>query len=248
MIARKKQGNTLKYSFWSHFHHMIDITKFGNEKIVERLDFYSSVDDFFEKNFLLANIPEKYFKFSFDSIRDKIETIELNIEQVKKIEKYINSIDKAAEEGIGLYISGSHGVGKTAIAIIILKIAIQHYYSSFFSRSNEIIDFVRSGWKSEEKKAYWTYIVNNCVFFVIDDIGRLFSQINDAERANIDEIFTKRDDANLCTIITSNHPLETNKDLLGDALYSSFKERLIEVKLLGEDYRNIIGESLLDKL
>ncbi|MDD5650321.1 MAG: ATP-binding protein [Candidatus Nanoarchaeia archaeon] len=248
MISRKKQESPRRHEFWSHFHHMVDISKFGNEKIVERLDFYSSVDDFFEKNFLLANIPEKYFKFDLETIRNKVETIESNIDQIKKIEKYINSVDKAAQEGIGLYISGSHGVGKTAIAIIILKIAIEHYYSAFFSRSAEIIEFVRAGWKNEDKKAYFTYVVNNCKFFVIDDIGRLFSQINDAERANIDEIFTKRDDSDLCTIITANHPLETNKDLLGEALYSNFKERLIEVKLLGEDYRNIIGESLLDRL
>lgn len=246
MINRKQ--NSLKHEFWSHFHKMIDLSRFANDKIIERLGYYSSVDDFFEKNFLLANIPEKYFKFELDMIRDKIETIESNIEQIKKIEKYIGSIEKAAKEGIGLYISGSHGVGKTAIAIIILKIAIEHYYPAFFSRSTEIIDIVRSGWKNEDKKAYLSYVVNNCIFFVIDDIGRLFSQTSDAERANIDEIFTKRDDSNLCTIITSNHPLETNKDLLGEAIYSNFKERLIEVKLIGEDYRNIIGDSLLERL
>lgn len=248
MIIRKNQETSPKFEFWTHFHRMIDLSRFANDKIVERLGRYSSVDNFFEKNFLLANIPEKYFKFSFDTIRDKIETIESNIDQIKKIEKYINSIEKASQEGIGIYISGSHGVGKTAIAIIILKIAIEHYHSAFFSRSTEIIDLVRSGWKNDDKKAYFSYVVNNCKFFVIDDIGRLFSQITDAERANIDEIFTKRDDSNLCTIITSNHPLETNRDLLGEAIYSNFKERLIEVKLLGEDYRNIIGESLLDKL
>jgi len=245
MISRK---NSNKQEFWSHFHHMLDISRFGNEKILERLEQYSSVKNFFEKNYLLANIPEKYFKFEFEIIRDKIETIESNVEQIKKVEKFINSIEKAEKEGIGLYIAGSHGVGKTAIAIIILKTAILHYFSAFFSRSTEVVDFVRSGWKNEEKKAYWTYVVNNCKFFVIDDIGRLFSQISDSERANIDEIFTKRDDANLCTIITANHSLETNKDLLGEALYSNFKERLIEIKLLGEDYRNIIGESLINKL
>jgi len=248
MIVRKKQSQSMKHEFWSHFHHMLDMSKFGNEKILERLNRYSSVEDFFEKNYLLANIPEKYFDFDIDVIRDKIETIESNIDQIKNIEKYLNSIDKAAKEGIGLYISGSHGVGKTAIAIIILKKAIQNYFPSFFSRSNELIDFARSGWKNEEKKMYWTYIVNNSVFFVIDDIGRLFSQISDSERISIDEIFTKRDDSNLCTIITANHSLEANKDLFGDALYSNFKERLIEIKLIGEDYRNIIGESLLDKL
>jgi len=231
MINRKNQDSSQKHEFWSHFHHMLDISVYGNEKIFERLNHYSSVNNFFEKNFLLANIPEKYFDFELDKIRDKIETLEPNIEQINKIEKYIDLIDNAAKKGTGLYISGSHGVGKTAIAIIILKTAIKHYYPSFFSRSTEIIE-----------------LVNNSIFFVIDDIGRLFSEISDYERSNIDSIFTKRDDSNLCTIITANHSLETNKDLLGDSLYSNFRERLVEVKLLGEDYRNIIGQCLLDRL
>ena len=248
MINRKNQDSSQKHEFWSHFHHMLDISVYGNEKIFERLNHYSSVNNFFEKNFLLANIPEKYFDFELDKIRDKIETLEPNIEQINKIEKYIDLIDNAAKKGTGLYISGSHGVGKTAIAIIILKTAIKHYYPSFFSRSTEIIEFVRDGWKNEDKKAYWSYVVNNSIFFVIDDIGRLFSEISDYERSNIDSIFTKRDDSNLCTIITANHSLETNKDLLGDSLYSNFRERLVEVKLLGEDYRNIIGQCLLDRL
>ncbi|MDD5649696.1 MAG: ATP-binding protein [Candidatus Nanoarchaeia archaeon] len=247
MILRKR-NSSVKYNFWSHFHKMIDISAFGNEKIIDKLNNYSSIENFIEKNYLLANIPEKYFNFEFSTIKDKIETTERNTEQIKNIEKYINSIDKAAENGIGLYLSGSHGVGKTALAIIILKTAINNYFSSFFSRSTEIVEFIRSGWKNDDKKAYFSYVVNNCKFFVIDDIGRLFDQISKSERANIDEIFTKRDDSNLCTIITANHPLEVNKDLLGDALYSNFKERLIEIKLLGEDYRSIIGQSLLGKL
>lgn len=249
MISRKQ--SSLKEEFWSHFHQMLDLCRFGNEKIFERLNRYSSIDNFFEKNYLLSNIPEKYFGFELSLIRDKIETIESNIEQINIIERYINSIislGNVVKKGTGLYISGTHGVGKTALAIIILKTAIQHYYPSFFSRSTEILQLVRDGWKNEDKKAYLSYVVNNSTFFVIDDIGRLFSEISEAERSNIDDIFLKRDDANLCTIITANHPLETNRDLLGDALYSNFRERLIEVKLLGEDYRNIIGESLLDKL
>ena len=63
MINRKNKGNSQKHEFWSHFHHMLDISKDGNEKILERLDCYSSINNFFEKNFLLANIPEKYFDF-----------------------------------------------------------------------------------------------------------------------------------------------------------------------------------------
>jgi DNA replication protein DnaC len=248
MINRKKRNKTQKQQFWDHFHHLREISRFGNENIIEHLDDYSSITHFFEKNFLLSNIPEKYYSFEFESIRDHLELSENNIKQLEATKQYIDSIDKVCEKGVGLYIHGPHGVGKTALSAIILMNAIKHYYSSFFCRSTEIVNFARSGWKSDEKKAYWSYVVNNSLFFVIDDIGRLFTSVNEAERTYVDEIFTKRDDSNLCTIITSNHSLEDNRDLYGEALYSSFKERLIEIKFLGEDYRNIINNSLYDKL
>lgn len=246
MINRKNQ--TKKYKFWSHFHTMLDISKTGNEKISERLSFFSSVDDFTEKNYLLANIPEKYFDLDFSPIKDKLLKSNNTIEEIEKFEKYYNAIDKAAEKGIGLYIYGSHGVGKTSLAIILLKIAIQKYYSAFFSTSNEALEFMRAGWKNEDKKFFWTYVINNCKFFVIDDIGRLFSQFNEGEKTNINDSFIKRDNSNLCTIMTANHSLDQNRDLLGEALYSNFKERLIEIKFVGEDYRNIISKQLLDEL
>jgi DNA replication protein DnaC len=249
MINRKnKLNNNIKQKFWAHFHHMLDISNSGNEKILDRLSSYSSVTHFFEKNYVLSNIPEKYFDFELEQLRSRLETSEINIEQLDKAKKYLDNINKAIEKGIGLYIYGPHGVGKTALAVIALKTAIKQYRTGFFSRSSDIVEFARSGWRNEDKKNFWTYVVNNNDFFVIDDIGRLFNGINESERNHIDEIFMKRDDSNLCTIITSNHSLENNKDIYGEALYSSFKERLIEIKFLGEDYRSVINESLLDRL
>ena len=157
-------------------------------------------------------------------------------------------METASKKGIGLYLSGPHGVAKTTISVIILKKAIHSFYKCFFCKSSSIVEFARSGWKNAEKKDYWEYVINKMDFLVIDDVARSYNQINDAEKFYVDEIFTKRDDANLVTIITANHKLDSNKDLFGEALFSNFKERLIEVNLIGDDFRNIIGDKLLDEL
>ena len=241
-----KKGN--KKIFWDHFFKISELTRVGNEGILDRVEKYSGVENFIRRNFALANIPEKYFDFEFEKIRAKILTVEQNIESVKKVEKYLSSLSKAAEKGIGLYLSGPHGVAKTTISAIILKTAIESYFRCFFSKAASLVDYARSGWKNESRKIFWDYIVNNVDFLVIDDIARSYEQVDEAERFYLDQIFTKRDDSNLVTIITSNSVLDDCKDLFGDALYSNFKERLIEVNLIGDDYRNTIGNQLLNEL
>jgi DNA replication protein DnaC len=250
MIHRKQSGpgNSRKSDFMKHYFRISELTEYGNEGILDKLENYDSIKQFTERNYLLANIPEKYFEFEMDDIREQLLTIESNVEQIGNIEKYLNSLEKVAEKGIGLYLSGPHGVAKTTISSIILKKAIQLYYKCFFCKSSAIIEFARSGWKSEERKIFWKYITETVDFLVIDDIARSYHFINEAERIYVDEIFTKRDDYDLVTIITANHKLDSNKELFGEALYSNFKERLIEVNLLGDDFRNKIGDKLLSEL
>ena len=233
--------------FKEHFFAMLTYSE-SNEGVIEKLKKYEPYEQDLERHYTLANIPEKYFDFEFENIKTKILTIEQNIEQINKVEKYLSSLDKAAEKGIGLYLSGPHGVAKTTISVIVLKEAIHLRHKCFFCKASSIVDFVRSGWKNEDKKKFWEYVINAVDFLVIDDMVRSYNQINEAEKIYIDGIFTKRDDANLSTIITANHKLESNRELFGEALFSNFKERLIEVNLIGDDFRNIIWYKLLEDL
>jgi len=236
---------TNRDKFRQHYFSMLNM---ADERILEKIRSYDPKNEFFERNYILSHIPEKYFDFEFEKIKAKILTTEQNIEEIQKVEKYLNGLNKAAKKGIGLYLSGPHGVAKTTISVIILKKAIQSFYRCFFCKSASIVEFARSGWKDSDKKDFWDYVINTMDFLVIDDVARSYNQVNEAERFYVDEIFTKRDDANLVTIITANHKLDSNKDLFGEALFSNFKERLIEVNLIGEDFRNIIGDKLLEAL
>lgn len=224
-----------------------ELSEAGNEGVTERLNKYPSVDQLLQRLYVLGNIPEKYFDFEFSQIKKKLSTFEDNAPAIQNIEKYLGSLDKAASKGIGLYLSGEHGVAKTTIATIVLKTAFKQNYTCFFAKSTEIVEFARSGWKNEERKIFFDYVVNTVDFFVIDDIARL-ADVNDQERMHIDKIFTKRDDMNLVTIMTANHEIDKNRQIFGEALFSNFKERMIPVQLIGQDYRNTIGNSLLDKL
>ena len=235
-----------KYKFWSHYHRTVELCYEGNIELLDRVNSEKSEP---ERFYTIANIPKKYFGFEFDKIKKRILTEEENLKQINIIEKYLNSLENAAKKGIGLYLSGPHGVAKTTIATIILKKAICSHYRCFFWKSAEIVKFIKSGWRNDYRRSFFEYIINSVDFLVIDDVARLFKlDKKQDESLYIDEIFTKRDDLSLVTILTANHGLDYGKELFGEALYSNFKERLIEANLEGEDFRNVISESLIDNL
>jgi DNA replication protein DnaC len=250
MINRKNSTviiNGNKSVFWAHYHDIFQMCQNGNESIHERVQNYLEEKDLLLRHYSLANIPEKYFPFEIDRLKMKWATIEANSVAIANIERYLNSLDQALKLGIGLYIYGPHGVAKTTLSTIILKKAIQHYYRGFFYKSAEIVEFARAGWKNEDKAAFYEYLNSNIDFLVIDDLARLLDA-NSGEKLYIDKIFAKRDDMNLPTIITSNKTVEEIKTHFGEALYSNFKERLIPINLIGDDYRDTIGDTLLEKL
>lgn len=250
MINRKSQKKAeydRNRQFYDHYFSMIDLSEFGNDKVMDRIKQLDSSKDFFKVNFILANIPEKYYDFEYEDIKSQLEQEKKNHESLDILETYMSSLEKALQKGVGLYIYGPHGVAKTTLSTIILKRAMKQYLTTFFCKSLEIIDFARSGWKSDDRKRFWNYVPNNVQFFVIDDVARL-AKVAESEQTYIDEIFTKRDGANLPTIITSNTSLKESKESFGSALFSNFLERLIEVPIIGDDYRLSIGKKLIDQL
>jgi len=240
MIQRKRR----KSKFWNHYHRTVDLSRDGNEELFGRLNDLD-INLKTERFYVLANIPQKYFSFEMKDIEAYIKKNQEN-EKITfpKVEKYIKNIDRNVIKGTGLYLHGSHGIGKTTISVIVLKRAIELHYRCFFWKSSEIIDFIKSSWKNENRRLFFDYIINTVDLLVIDDVARLFEEQRGEERLYIDRIFTKRDDLNLVTILTANKTLEDSKILFGDGLFSNFKERLIEINLLGRDYREEQAKTL----
>ena len=71
-----------------------------------------------------ANIPPKYWDYSIKDL-DRANT------HVKaKLEKYCGEFENALNKGLGLFLVGSNGTGKTLSACLILREAIRKGYSA----------------------------------------------------------------------------------------------------------------------
>ena len=179
-----------------------------------------------------ANIDPLYQNCSFNNFDENVLNKE-NLTPYKKIENYAKQIDKAIKKPQSLYILSEYpGIGKTHLAVAILKYAAQ----KIAEREYEENEIVRYG--INRRTGTWTpvYFIN--VSEGLQDIkndysdngaefkqSKIFNRVKNAHLVVLDDIFNEirytpfimetifywvdfRLKNNLATIFTSNHNFE----------------------------------------
>jgi DNA replication protein DnaC len=141
----------------------------------------------------------------------------------------------------GLYLYGRTGTGKTLLSCIILNEMIRLYQIpvKYAKISRDILGKIRDtfnpqseyygeGRKIEEELA-------NIEILVIDDFGvqKDSPWVNNVLYDLIDSRYEK----NLLTILTSNEPMDSWKEISNGRVFSRLKEMCLEIHLDAEDYR-----------
>ncbi len=141
----------------------------------------------------------------------------------------------------GLYLYGRTGTGKTLLSCIILNELIRLYQIpvKYAKISRDILgkirdtfnpqsDYYGEGRKIEEELA-------NIEVLVIDDFGvqKDSPWVNNVLYDLIDTRYEK----NLLTILTSNEPMDSWKEISNGRVFSRLKEMCLEIHLDAEDYR-----------
>lgn len=176
-----------------------------------------------------ANIPREYWYL-------KIENYQGDMDALNEIKEYLKYIDNYYKKNIGLFLFGPHGVGKTLLAVYILKEAIKKGYKSvrFTCLSDIISQFTASWFSDDEKKEFYNKMMET-QFLVIDDVGKEFkSSKNNLTESVFDKILRYRDHP---TIITSNKVSEHIETSYGESIGSLMSGKLISVSFKGTDFR-----------
>jgi DNA replication protein DnaC len=202
----------------------------------------------FKRHLILANIPANYHNYTFDSVLETWSSDIANDEAIENFTLYYNNIEKVADNGTGLFITGTHGLAKTTAAIVLLIKAIKLKYTAYFISINDLVDFVTSGWKDYNIKLKYQYLVTNTDFLVVDDIGRNFHVQQSQSTQFLDKLFVTRSNQKKSTILTSKHSIESESDIFNESLLTLLKSNLIEIKLVGKDIREEKSKILLQEL
>ena len=155
----------------------------------------------------------------------------------------------------GLLLSGPVGVGKTHLAVSILKGLAERGFTCLFyefgSLLKEIQDSYNPNTKSSELSILRPVLVADVL--VLDELGA--SKPTDWVRDTMAHVINTRYNDRKLTVFTTNYHderpndrEETLEDRIGPRLRSRLYEMCRTVKITGDDYRRIVGKNNAAKL
>lgn len=155
----------------------------------------------------------------------------------------------------GLLLSGPVGVGKTHLAVSILKGLAERGFSCLFSEFGSLLKEIQDSYNPNTKASELSILrpVLEADVLVLDELGA--SKPTDWVRDTMAHIINTRYNDRRLTIFTTNYQdervkatEETLEDRIGIRLRSRLFEMCRTVKITGDDYRRIVGKNNSAKL
>lgn len=233
----------LKRKFLDHYFRMYEMSEFDGLRSIVKEEINEK-----KRHLILANIPAGYLNYTLEHVLDTWSSDVANDEAIENFTLYYNNLDKARDQGTGLFLTGTHGLAKTTAAIIVLIRAIELKFTSYFISMSDLVEFVTSGWRDYNIKLKYQYIVTHVDFLVVDDIGRSCNIQSTQSTQFLDKLFVTRSNQKKSTIFTSKHGIESGTEIFNESLLTLLKSSLIEIRLVGRDIREHKSKLLVDQL
>lgn len=156
---------------------------------------------------------------------------------LRGIGKYIDNRREFLRQGMGLYLSGDIGVGKTMLSNLALKDLVKFGYTCFATTFSQTIEMYTAGWADKEQKAWFQHKFMNSQFLLLDDVGKERDTKIALSETTFDAILRQRVTDGLPTLITTNPGASEMEERYGKAILSLIREQSLEEIITGEDYR-----------
>lgn len=119
------------------------------------------------------------------------------------VRDYHVKIDRYLGAGLGLYLHGSHGNGKTLVAALLLKTALRRGVDGYWATLTDLLNLYQETWRNPEYRRWFERRVVNAELLVVDDMGREFDGRTTAA-SSVDAIFRARVQGGRTTFVTTN--------------------------------------------
>jgi DNA replication protein DnaC len=212
-----------------------------------------------------ANIPRRYELCSFDTYETMHNSAHKSLIKALRVSRKFADGYPVETDGKGLLFTGSSGLGKTHLAVSILKFLIsERGAAGVFWEHKQLLDKIRAiyGTRSAGAEDRLLKSVINCDVLVLDDLGDITP--SDWSWDTTSYILNSRYNENKSTIITTNlgneapairsqndpneaydafeqarraNTRETLGDRIGERMRSRLQEMCVVVEMQGEDFR-----------
>lgn len=182
-----------------------------------------------------SGIPERYKEASLDKIPD--------CPHKEKLMKYLNKLNEALKLGIGLYVHGEKSQGKTAIASIVLRKAMELNWTGYFISSGDMLECLLEDVYYEDSVLLRDHICSVFVLVIDDFVIYPSKQILNLK---LEGVVRKRMHERLPTILTSNIFFDEHLKEDYQIFPSIFKRCMYFIECQGMNYEKTI-EGGIDK-
>ena len=203
-----------------------------------------------------ANIPKRYLHCTFENFSAYNESLERALDAAKRIP---DRFDRAASRelvGRGVFLDGQPGVGKTHLAVAVLKAIIERSGAGgLFYDTRDLLRVIRSTYDPSIRTTELEILrpVMNTQVLVLDDLGAEKTSEWVEETMNL--IVNTRYNERRMTLFTSNYldiPDDTDQNSLLYRIGYRMRSRLHEmcdfIEMDGADYRELPVNGGVDDL
>ena len=184
---------------------------------------------------LAGRIPRRYLGVSFD--RPPVSDIARTApDQVQAVRRYVREIGHNLDSGKGLWLQGDVGTGKTTLAMLVSKAALEAGRSVAIYSLPRLLNLLREAMESPEGKLDFLDRLTAVDLLHVDDLGA--EHRTDWVLEQLYSIVNSRYEAERSIVATTN----LMPDELADRLGARTVSRLVEIcgdllPLFGEDKR-----------
>lgn len=191
------------------------------------------------KHFAASGIGLTYMRIGWSQYKAEHEVVEM-------CRGYLSDVRAHRENGIGMCLLGSNGIGKTTAVSLLCKSLVAKRQTVYFTTYQKLVSMLGDTFYDESAKARYNEKILRSSFLAIDDIGKEFS--NRLTQNAIDNVLRERVQASRPTFLTSNM---TKRELFheyGRASFSLIVEGSVIFEMTGRgDVREAVKRERLDR-
>ncbi len=197
-----------------------------------------------EKLIEKAKIPERYLNCHFQNYQLSNLSQQKAFGFASKLAMEFPAVDR------GLLLMGTVGVGKTHLAVSIIKALTERGFSSLFYEFGSLLKEIQDSYNPKTQTSELKILANlfNSDVLVLDEIGA--SKPTDWVRDTMSHIINTRYNDKKLTIFTTNYgderkadKEETLEDRIGVRMRSRLFEMCRTVKIEGQDFRQTFDKT-----
>lgn len=181
----------------------------------------------FIRKLVLAGISPEYWTLTYDDLL--FADVYKNILSV-----YVRRLRAATQKGLGLFLIGENGIGKTLILSLIGMDAISKGYRVQYITQQRYLDWISP--REVDKRRVELARLESAQIILFDELGKGYQKQDSLYvPAKIEEFLRRKLSEGVAVSACSNYELEHLEDMLGSSTLSVMERHLKFIKMEGLD-------------